>query len=72
MELVKSCISVSCLINTEPLELIHLQLSEAIASESVCFGMTVTKSQVLVRHSSTTLAALLALIDNIHKIYIES
>ena len=34
LELVKSCASVSCLINTEPLELIHLQPSESISSES--------------------------------------
>ncbi len=32
---VKSCGSVSCLINTEPLELLHLQPDESIASESV-------------------------------------
>ena len=32
---VKSCASVSCLINTEPLELLHIQPIELIASESV-------------------------------------
>ncbi len=34
LELVISCSSVSCLINTEPLELLRLQPSEPIASES--------------------------------------
>ncbi len=32
---VSSCGSVSCLINTEPLEMLRLQPSEPIASESV-------------------------------------
>ncbi len=35
LELVISYSSVSCLINTEPLELLRLQPSELIASESV-------------------------------------
>ncbi len=35
LEQVKSCNSVSCLINMEPLELLDLQLNELIASESV-------------------------------------
>ena len=35
LTLVKSCASVSYLINTEPLELLRLQPSELIASESV-------------------------------------
>ncbi len=35
LEQVISCSSVSCLINTAPLELLRLQLSEPIASESV-------------------------------------
>ncbi len=34
-KLVKSCNSVSCLINTEPSELLRLQPSDPIASESV-------------------------------------
>ena len=34
LEQVKSCGSVSCLVNTEPLELLRLQPSELIASES--------------------------------------
>ncbi len=34
LEQVKSCTSVSCLIYMEPLELLRLQLSELIASES--------------------------------------
>ena len=34
LKLVKSCTSVSCLINMEPLELLRLQPSELIASES--------------------------------------
>ncbi len=33
-----SCSSVSCLINAEPLELLRLQPSEPIASESVMWG----------------------------------
>ena len=33
LEQLKSCGSVSCLINTEQLELLHLQLSEPIAPE---------------------------------------
>ena len=37
LEQVKSCGSVSCLINMEPSELLHLQPSEPIASESVPF-----------------------------------
>ncbi len=37
LEQVKSCNSVSCLINMEPLELLRLQPSEPIASESVWF-----------------------------------
>ncbi len=35
LTLVKSCASVSCLINMEPLELLRLQPSELIPSESV-------------------------------------
>ncbi len=35
IEEVSSCGSVSCLINTEPLELLRLQPSEPMASESV-------------------------------------
>ncbi len=34
LKLVKSCTSVICLINMEPLELLRLQPSEPIASES--------------------------------------
>ncbi len=34
LEQVKSCGSISCLINLEPLELLRLQPSELIASES--------------------------------------
>ncbi len=37
LEQVSSCGSVSCLINTEPLELLHLQPSEPIASESAAY-----------------------------------
>ncbi len=36
LEQVKSCASVSCLIITEPLELLRLKPSEPIASECVC------------------------------------
>ena len=53
LEQVKSCGSVSCLINTEPLELLPVQPSELIASEStepitdfgerVCMMMTTLK-----------------------------
>ncbi len=39
LEQVKSCASVSCLINTEPLELLHLQPSEPIASEIVIYSL---------------------------------
>ncbi len=38
LEQVKSCGSVSCLINMEPSELLRLQPSEPIASESVLFN----------------------------------
>ena len=39
LEQLKSCSSVSCLINTEPLELLRLQPSEPIASESVILNL---------------------------------
>ncbi len=40
LEQVKSCGSVSCLINMEPSELLRLQPSERIASESVDMDFT--------------------------------
>ncbi len=43
LEQVQSCGSVSCLVNTEPLELLCLQPSELIASESV-LSFTFTNS----------------------------
>ncbi len=46
LEQVKSCGSISCLINTEPLELLRLQPSELIASESVW--------EIVMEHQSAT------------------
>ncbi len=43
LTLVKSCASVNCLINMEPLELLRLQPSELIASEGVA-----NDSQILI------------------------
>ncbi len=42
LEQVKSCGSVSCLINMEPPELLRLQLSEPIASESAGYILSYT------------------------------
>ncbi len=64
---VKSCGSVSCLINTEPLELLRLQPSEPIDSESApvdrtaiygwqasltCSATDITEQSKVIRHIS--------------------
>ncbi len=51
LEQVKSCGSVSCLINTEPPELLRLQPSEPIASESVASTKTIEKRPGLDRNN---------------------
>ena len=46
LELAISCGAVSCLFNTEPLELLRLQPSELIASESVAWKASANKNAI--------------------------